>query len=105
MSSNEGIAPNANRLLWAGFMAILAAGVGFAIRGGIFANWGAEFGFTGGELGSIGAMGFIGFCFGIIIGGIVALAAVVFILSGGELGGKKTVEGDQDLPPIATADR
>jgi hypothetical protein len=43
--------------------------------------------------------------FGIIIGGIVALAAVVFILSGGELGGKKTVAGDQDLPPIATADR
>ena len=30
--SNEAIAPNAKRLLWAGFMAILAAGVGFAIR-------------------------------------------------------------------------
>ena len=39
---------------------------------------------------------------GLIIGGIVALGAVMFILSGGELGGKKTVEGDQDLPPIAT---
>ena len=33
---------NAKRLLWAGFMAILAAGVGFAIRGGIFDNWGEE---------------------------------------------------------------
>lgn len=43
--------------------------------------------------------------FGLIIGGIVALAAMVFIFSGGELGGKKTVAGDQDLPPIATADR
>ena len=43
--------------------------------------------------------------FGIIIGGIVALAAAIFIFSGGELGGKKTVEGDQDLPPIATADQ
>ncbi len=43
--------------------------------------------------------------FGLIIGGIVALAAVIFIFSGGELGGKKTVDGDQDLPPIATADR
>jgi hypothetical protein len=43
--------------------------------------------------------------FGIIIGGIVAVAAVFFIFSGGELGGKKTIEGDQDLPPIATADR
>ena len=33
--STENTAPNAKRLLWAGFMAILAAGVGFAIRGGI----------------------------------------------------------------------
>jgi hypothetical protein len=61
---DPGIAPNAKRLLWAGFMAILAAGVGFAIRGGIFDNWGADFGFTGTELGKIGGMGFIGFCFG-----------------------------------------
>jgi hypothetical protein len=43
--------------------------------------------------------------FGIIIGGIVALAAAIFIFSGGELSGKKTVEGDQDLPPIAAVDR
>ncbi len=41
--------------------------------------------------------------FGLIIGGIVALGAMMFILSGGDLGGKKTVQGDQDLPPIATA--
>jgi hypothetical protein len=39
--------------------------------------------------------------FGIIIGEIVAIAAIAFILSGGEMGGKKTIEGDQDLPPIA----
>lgn len=52
-------------------MAILAAGVGFAIRGGIFDNWKAEFGFTGEQLGAIGGMGFNGFCFGIILGGIV----------------------------------
>lgn len=43
--------------------------------------------------------------FGILIGGVVAVVAVLFILSGGELGGKKTVDGDQDLPPVATADR
>jgi len=43
--------------------------------------------------------------FGLIIGGIVAVAVAIFIFSGGELGGKKTVEGDQDLPPIATTDR
>lgn len=62
---------NAMRLLWAGFMAILAAGVGFAIRGGIFDNWGAEYGFTGTQLGAIGGAGFSGFCFGIISGGLI----------------------------------
>ena len=68
---NTPIAPNAKRLLLAGFMAILAAGVGFAIRGGIFDNWGAEYGFTAGQLGAIGGAGFSGFCFGIIIGGVI----------------------------------
>ncbi len=70
-AQSEGIAPNASRLLWAGFMAILAAGVGFAIRGGIFDNWGKEFGFTATQLGAIGGAGFTGFCFGIIIGGVI----------------------------------
>jgi MFS family permease len=63
---------NEKRLLWAGFMAILAAGVGFAIRGGIFHDWQAEFGFTGGQLGAIGGFGFTGFCFGIVVGGVLA---------------------------------
>lgn len=67
----DGIAPNSARLLWAGFMAILAAGVGFGIRGGILANWGAEFGFNASQLGEIGGAGFTGFCFGIIIGGVI----------------------------------
>ena len=69
---DPGTEANAKRLLWAGFMAILAAGVGFAIRGGIFDNWGSEFGFTGGQLGAIGGAGLTGFCFGIIIGGMLA---------------------------------
>ncbi len=69
--TSEGIAPNAKRLLWAGFLAILAAGIGFGVRGGILANWAADFGFTGAQLGAIGGAGFTGFCFGIIIGGIV----------------------------------
>ena len=60
-----------SRLLWAGFMAILAAGVGFAVRGGIFDNWAGEYGFTGAQLGAIGGAGFSGFCFGIIIGGVI----------------------------------
>ena len=65
------VAPNAQRLLWAGFAAIFAAGVGFAIRGGIFDNWGKEFGFTATQLGAIGGAGFTGFCFGIISGGLI----------------------------------
>ena len=69
--SNETTLPNARRLLWGGFLAILAAGVGFAIRGGILANWGAQFGFTGQQLGDINGAGFTGFCFGIIIGGVI----------------------------------
>jgi MFS family permease len=82
---------NRMRLLWAGFMAILAAGVGFALRGGIFDNWGKEYGFTGAQLGAIGGAGFSGFCFGIIIGGVivdkigygklVALALLCHVLS------------------------
>ena len=67
----ETTVPNAKRLLWAGFMAILAAGVGFALRGGIFGTWAAEYGFTGAQLGAIGGAGFSGFCFGIIIGGVL----------------------------------
>ncbi|MDG1070676.1 MAG: MFS transporter [Akkermansiaceae bacterium] len=69
MSDNDQI--NRKRLLWAGFVAILAAGVGFGIRGGIFANWAAEYGFSGAQLGAIGGAGFTGFCFGIMIGGVV----------------------------------
>src|SRR3989441_12331981 len=69
--NSNGIAPNARRLLWAGFAAILAAGIGFGIRGGILANWGTDFGFTAAQLGDINGAGFTGFCFGIIIGGLL----------------------------------
>ena len=69
--SNAPIAANAQRLLWAGFLAILASGIGFGIRGGILATWAADFGFTGAQLVAIGGAGFTGFCFGIIIGGVV----------------------------------
>jgi MFS family permease len=63
---------NRNRLLYAGFMAILAAGIGFAIRAGILGDWRREFGFSGEELGALNGAGFTGFCFGIIIGGVIA---------------------------------
>lgn len=69
--SGLGTAPNAHRLLWAGFMAILAAGVGFAIRGGILDNWREEFSFTASQVGQIAGGGLSGFCFGIMIGGLI----------------------------------
>ncbi len=59
------------RLLWAGSLAIFAAAIGAGVRGGILANWAADFGFTAAQLGAIGGAGFTGFCFGIIIGGVV----------------------------------
>jgi hypothetical protein len=43
--------------------------------------------------------------FGLIVGGLVALAAVIFIFGGGGLGGKTVINGDQDLPPIASAEQ
>jgi MFS family permease len=64
--------PNAKRLLWAGFTAILAAGVGFGVRGGLFGTWETAFNLNGAQLGAISlGAGFISFCFGIIIGGVI----------------------------------
>jgi hypothetical protein len=40
---------------------------------------------------------------GALLGGLVAIAAVAFMLSGGEWGGKKKVDGDEDLPPVITS--
>ncbi|WP_176721969.1 hypothetical protein [Bradyrhizobium sp. LMTR 3] len=38
---------------------------------------------------------------GLILGGIIAVAAALFILTGGELGGVKEVTKDADLAPVA----
>ena len=40
--------------------------------------------------------------FGLVLGGVVVVAAAIFILTGGELGGKKGVKSDADLPPVTT---
>ncbi len=74
MSNGNGnsIAPNAKRLLWAGFMAILAAGVGFSIRAGILADWGSQFGFTQTDLGNITGGGLTGFGIIILLGALIA---------------------------------
>ena len=38
---------------------------------------------------------------GVIIGALIAVGLAVFLLTGGEQVGKKTVNSDADLPPIA----
>jgi MFS family permease len=63
---------NARKLLWAGFMAILAAGMGFSIRGGILGDWGTQFGFTQTELGQITGGGLVGFGVIILLGALIA---------------------------------
>lgn len=72
MSDGETAAPNAKRLLWAGFMAILAAGVGYSVRGGILTQWANEFGFTMTELGGITGGGLTGFGVVIILSSLIA---------------------------------
>jgi MFS family permease len=71
-TDGNGIAPNAKRLLWAGFMAILAAGVGFSIRGGILGDWGTQFGFTQTDLGQITGGGLTGFGIIILLSALIA---------------------------------
>jgi len=39
---------------------------------------------------------------GLMLGALVAVVAFAFIVTGGTYGGKKTVDGDEDLPPVAT---
>lgn len=71
-NAGDAIAPNAYRLLWAGFMAILAAGVGFSVRGGILGQWATEFGFSMTELGLITGGGLTGFGIVIILSSLIA---------------------------------
>lgn len=53
-------------LFWASFLTLIAAGVGFAIRGGILKEWGDQYGFTQSELGMITGGGLVGFGLAII---------------------------------------
>ncbi len=48
-------------IFFASFMTLIAAGVGFAIRAGVLADWGAQFGFTKSELGQLFGAGLAGF--------------------------------------------
>jgi hypothetical protein len=40
--------------------------------------------------------------FGLLLAGVVVLAAGFFILSGGQLGGKRQIMSDSDMPPVTT---
>lgn len=51
------------KLMWASFLTLITAGMGFAVRGGILGDWGSQFGFTQLELGTITGGGLIGFGF------------------------------------------
>ena len=68
----QGVVSNAQRLLWAGFMAILAAGVGFSIRAGILGQWAEQYGFTQTELGAITGGGLTGFGIIILLSSLIA---------------------------------
>lgn len=59
------------RLMWASFLTLIAAGMGFAVRGGILPEWGADFGFTMFELGKITGGGLVGF------GVVILLASLI----------------------------
>ena len=60
--------PSANDkiLFWASFATLVAAGIGFAVRGAILKDWGNQFGFTQSELGVLAGAGLIGFGLAII---------------------------------------
>src|SRR5437588_12476464 len=57
---------NEKVLFWARFFTLIAAGMGFAIRGDILGDWGRQFGFTQTDLGIITGQGLAGFGFTII---------------------------------------
>lgn len=59
-------------LFIASFLTLIAAGMGFAIRGAILEDWGGQFGFTKSELGNITGGGLVGFGITIILCSLIA---------------------------------
>ncbi len=64
--SGPSVGTNEKFLFWASFFTLIAAGIGFSVRGFILADWGNQFGFTQAELGGISGGGLIGFGIAII---------------------------------------
>ncbi len=83
---------NRKQLLTCGFLALIAAGVGFAIRAGILGQWAGEYGFTLTELGTITGGGLVGFGLVILIVGsfidavgykkLMVIAFILHLISG-----------------------
>lgn len=67
-STSGGSSPSLNDriLFWASFSTLIAAGIGFSVRGAILKDWGQQFGFTQAELGTITGGGLWGFGLAII---------------------------------------
>src|SRR4030095_7173992 len=54
------------KIFLASFLTLIAAGMGFAVRGDVLAEWSRIFGFTKTELGTITGGGLVGMAFTII---------------------------------------
>jgi MFS family permease len=87
--SSAPLSPGKNEkiLFWASFCTLIAAGIGFSVRGVILEDWGNQFGFTQAELGTITGGGLVGFGLAIIFFSFFAdrfgygkLMAVAFLL-------------------------
>lgn len=65
-NSPAGPGLNDKILFWASFLTLIAAGIGFSVRGAILKDWGQQFGFTQSELGTITGGGLVGFGLAII---------------------------------------
>ena len=62
---------NRMKLLIAGILTLIAAGVGFGVRAGILGVWAGQYGFTNTEVGIITGFGLIGFGVIILIAGLI----------------------------------
>jgi MFS family permease len=67
-ATEESLTPGQHKAIFlASFLTLIAAGIGFAVRGAILDDWGTAFGFTKFELGTITGGGLTGFGITIII--------------------------------------
>src|SRR5690606_15578894 len=80
-------AANQRRIFLASIITLIAAGLGFAVRGGVLKDWGSQFGFTQFELGAITGGGLVGFGVVIVLASLItdrigykAILIVAFIL-------------------------